>query len=42
MILFRYLKQTAKICKEEYDGDIPNTVEGLMKLPGVGPKMVVF
>jgi endonuclease-3 len=37
-----YLKQAAKICKEEYDGDIPNTAEGLMKLPGVGPKMVVF
>ncbi|GBB91999.1 hypothetical protein RclHR1_01950011 [Rhizophagus clarus] len=34
-----YLKQSAKKCKEEYDGDIPNTVEGLMKLPGVGPKM---
>ncbi|RIA93240.1 putative endonuclease [Glomus cerebriforme] len=34
-----YLKQTAKICKEEYNSDIPNTVEGLMKLPGVGPKM---
>ncbi|CAB4401543.1 unnamed protein product [Rhizophagus irregularis] len=34
-----YLKQSAKICKEEYGGDIPNTVEGLKKLPGVGPKM---
>ncbi|KAF0551523.1 DNA glycosylase [Gigaspora margarita] len=35
----KYIKQTAKICKEEYNGDIPNSVEGLMKLPGVGPKM---
>ena len=24
---------------EEHDGDIPSTVEGLMALPGVGPKM---
>ncbi|CAG8741906.1 27259_t:CDS:2 [Dentiscutata erythropus] len=36
----KYIKQAAKICKEEYDGDIPSSVEGLMKLPGVGPKMV--
>ncbi|CAI2165843.1 7047_t:CDS:2 [Funneliformis geosporum] len=35
----KYLKQSAKVCKEEYDNDIPDTVEGLMKLPGVGPKM---
>lgn len=25
--------------KNEYGGDIPNTVESLCKLPGVGPKM---
>ncbi|CAG8513237.1 1066_t:CDS:2 [Funneliformis mosseae] len=31
--------KVAKVCKEEYDNDIPDTVEGLMKLPGVGPKM---
>lgn len=24
---------------DEYEGDIPNTVETLKKLPGVGPKM---
>ncbi|EEB08566.1 DNA endonuclease III [Schizosaccharomyces japonicus yFS275] len=34
-----YLKKTAKILKEKYDGDIPDTIEGLMELPGVGPKM---
>ena len=27
------------ILKEEYDGDIPQSVEDLCKLPGVGPKM---
>jgi endonuclease-3 len=25
--------------KNDYDCDIPNSVEGLCKLPGVGPKM---
>lgn len=25
--------------QKEYDGDIPDTVEKLCKLPGVGPKM---
>jgi len=34
-----YLRAAAKICVEEHDGDIPSTVEGLMALPGVGPKM---
>jgi len=33
------LKEAAKICAEEYGGDIPPTAELLMKLPGVGPKM---
>ena len=28
----------SKILASEYDGDIPNTREGLMKLPGVGRK----
>ena len=35
----RYLRETAKILLEEYDGDIPRSVEGLCALPGVGPKM---
>lgn len=25
--------------KDEYDGDIPKSIEDLCKLPGVGPKM---
>lgn len=33
-----YLKRTAAAILEQ-GGDIPNTVEGLCKLPGVGPKM---
>ncbi|ERT01773.1 hypothetical protein HMPREF1624_00067 [Sporothrix schenckii ATCC 58251] len=35
----KYLKQAAVILRDEYGGDIPPTAEGLMALPGVGPKM---
>jgi len=34
-----YIKQTAKKLKQDYDGDVPNTFDGLCSLPGVGPKM---
>lgn len=34
-----YLRAAANICVEKYGGDIPPDVEGLMELPGVGPKM---
>jgi endonuclease-3 len=35
----KYIKQVATILKEQYDSDIPDTIEKLVKLPGVGPKM---
>lgn len=35
----KYIKATAVILKEKFHGDIPDTVEGLTSLPGVGPKM---
>ena len=35
----KYIKQAAMILKNEYSSDIPNTIEGLIRLPGVGPKM---
>ncbi|XP_050296346.1 endonuclease III-like protein 1 [Anthonomus grandis grandis] len=35
----KYIKRTTEILKEQYNNDIPNTVEDLCKLPGVGPKM---
>lgn len=35
----KHIKETSKILKEQYDGDIPNTVQLLCELPGVGPKM---
>ena len=34
-----YLKKTALILKDNYESDIPGTVEDLCKLSGVGPKM---
>ncbi|CAG2162185.1 unnamed protein product [Oppiella nova] len=35
----KFIKQTALILRDQFDGDIPSTVEGLLSLPGVGPKM---
>ncbi|KAJ2790322.1 alpha,alpha-trehalase nth1, partial [Coemansia guatemalensis] len=34
-----YIKEAARTCLEQYDGDIPRTVPQLLSLPGVGPKM---
>lgn len=34
-----YIKKTTEILLKDYDGDIPNNVKDLCKLPGVGPKM---
>ncbi|KAM7185396.1 putative serine esterase (DUF676) domain containing protein [Naviculisporaceae sp. PSN 640] len=35
----KYLKQAAIIMRDQHNSDIPTTLEGLMSLPGVGPKM---
>jgi endonuclease III len=35
----KYIKATALILRDQHGGDIPKTPEGLMALPGVGPKM---
>ena len=35
----QYIKRTSVILRDKYSGDIPNTVELLCELPGVGPKM---
>lgn len=32
----RYIKRTAQILKDKYDSDIPDSVEKLCELPGVG------
>lgn len=35
----KYLKQTSAVLQKDFGGDIPDSVEGLVRLPGVGPKM---
>lgn len=35
----KYIKSAALILRDQFEGDIPSTPEGLMSLPGVGPKM---
>ena len=35
----QFIKKTSQILKDQYESDIPNNVDDLMKLPGVGPKM---
>ena len=35
----KFIKQVAIILRDQFEGDIPDTVEGLISLPGVGPKM---
>ncbi|KAM7216285.1 putative endonuclease III [Rhypophila decipiens] len=35
----KYLKQAALLLRDNHNSDIPTTLEGLMSLPGVGPKM---
>ncbi|KAJ0092709.1 hypothetical protein Patl1_26315 [Pistacia atlantica] len=33
------MKKIAKLCLMKYDGDIPSSLEELLLLPGIGPKM---
>ncbi|KAF2887718.1 hypothetical protein ILUMI_18455, partial [Ignelater luminosus] len=33
------IKRTSEMLRDTFNGDIPNTVEDLCRLPGVGPKM---
>ncbi|XP_032524012.2 endonuclease III-like protein 1 [Danaus plexippus] len=35
----KYIKKTTQTLKDQYDGDIPDSVDKLCKLTGVGPKM---
>ncbi|XP_034095036.1 endonuclease III-like protein 1 isoform X1 [Gymnodraco acuticeps] len=35
----KYLKLTSAILQKEFGGDIPDSVQGLVRLTGVGPKM---
>ncbi|TEA20050.1 Endonuclease III-like protein [Colletotrichum sidae] len=35
----KFIKAAAEILREKFDSDVPDTIEGLTSLPGVGPKM---
>ena len=35
----KFIKKTAEILAEKFNGDVPKTIEELKSLPGVGPKM---
>ncbi|OQO14623.1 hypothetical protein B0A48_00004 [Cryoendolithus antarcticus] len=35
----KYIKATALLLRDNFASDIPNTIDGLISLPGVGPKM---
>ncbi|XP_053669137.1 endonuclease III-like protein 1 [Anopheles marshallii] len=35
----RFIKEMSQILIDQYGGDIPDSIEGLLKLPGVGKKM---
>nr|CAD7197860.1 unnamed protein product [Timema douglasi] len=35
----KYIRNTTQILRDQYDEDIPDTVDKLCQLPGVGPKM---
>ena len=37
-----YLQGAARMIVDEFEGDIPGTIEGLVKLPGVGMKMATI
>lgn len=35
----KFIKQTAEILRDKFASDIPDTIDGMVSLPGVGPKM---
>ncbi|KAL3900471.1 MAG: hypothetical protein SGCHY_001311 [Lobulomycetales sp.] len=37
-----YMQKTAALCLEKYAGDIPDTIEGMLELPGVGIFLHLF
>ncbi|KAK8946715.1 hypothetical protein KSP39_PZI007304 [Platanthera zijinensis] len=34
------MKKVTEVCLPEYDGEIPHSLNVLLSLPGIGPKMV--
>ena len=38
----KYIKEASAILRDEHGGRVPDTMEGLLALPGVGPKMALI
>jgi len=38
----KYIKETVRIILEERDGKVPDALDGLLSLPGIGPKMAIL
>mmetsp|Transcript_18700 Transcript_18700/g.34642 ORF Transcript_18700/g.34642 Transcript_18700/m.34642 type:complete len:345 (+) Transcript_18700:399-1433(+) len=38
----KFIKKSVEIIQEKYEGKVPDTLEGLLELPGVGPKMALL
>jgi endonuclease-3 len=38
----KYIREACQTLKADYNCDVPNTYEGLIGLPGVGPKMAIL
>ena len=38
----KYIRETTKILQEEHGGKVPQEMDALLKLPGVGPKMALI
>lgn len=38
----RYIKETTRILRDRYNGRVPDTLDELLALPGIGPKMALL
>ena len=38
----KYIKQATKILQDEHGGKVPDSMDALLRLPGVGPKMALI
>jgi endonuclease-3 len=37
--MLSFLKESAEMLRDQFDGDVPRTIKELVELPGVGPKV---
>ena len=38
----RFIKETTRLLLERHEGEVPRTMDALLELPGVGPKMAII